>query len=80
MTKGQAVKKLCGLIGRGNMIASDFADMKAWEVERPFPQDSGGGVLVQFTISHHALGKLAPQELQEALDTLLPNQDQESTE
>ena len=45
MTKGQAVKKLCGMIGRGNMIGSDFADMKAWKVERPFPQDSGGGVL-----------------------------------
>ena len=81
MTKGAALKKLCGLIGRGKLMGSDFADIKAWKVERPFPQDDSGGVLIQFTISHHALGHISPaQEKQEALEVLLSGQDQESTD
>jgi hypothetical protein len=44
------------------LIGSDFADISAWTVKREFPQDPGGGMLIQFSISHHALGKIYDSE------------------
>lgn len=63
MTTGTQLQSLGRLIfGRNNLIGSDFAHAKAWEIKHEFPQDPGGGVLIQFAVSYHALGKLAMSE------------------
>ncbi len=62
MSKGRAVQQLGRIIfGRNNLIGTDFEDAKALRIERKFTQDSHGGVLIQFSISNHALGKLDPK-------------------
>ena len=67
-----AIQKIGKIIfGRNNLTASDFADARAFEVERPFFQDRAG-VLIQFVISHHALGKIADGTLGDTIDLLLP--------
>ena len=63
MSKERALRVLCARIfGRNNLIGSDFADVSAWTVKQKFPQDPGGGMLIQFSISHHALGKIYDSE------------------
>ena len=70
--KARALQKACReIFGRNNLIGTDFDDAKALRVERPFLQDSRGGVLLQFTISNHALGKIMTKELHDALNVLL---------
>lgn len=58
------------LLGRNNLMGTDFADAKALRVERDFMQ-SKGGVFIQFSVSHHALGKVGSKEMIEALEKLL---------
>ena len=71
MNKGRAVQQLGRIIfGRNNLIGTDFEDAKALRIERKFTQDPHGGVLIQFAISNHALGKLDPK-VHDALDGLL---------
>ena len=53
------------------MDSTYFEDAKALRIERKFTQDAHGGVLIQFSISNHALGKIASTALYEALDNLL---------
>ena len=54
-TQIEAMRTLCAAIfGRNNLISTDFADVKAWQVKRKFTQDSNG-VLIQFCISTHAI-------------------------
>lgn len=71
-TQVEALRTLCAAIfGRNNLIGSDFADVKAWQVKRKFEQDSNG-VLVQFCISNHAIGKVtSSQEIADATDILV---------
>ena len=45
------------LTERTNLIGSDFADIRVHQIERNFPQDSNG-VVVQFIVSNHAIGKV----------------------
>ena len=72
MNKSRAVQQLGRIIfGRNNLIGTDFEDAKALRMERKFTQDAHGGVLIQFSISNHALGKIASASLYEALDNLL---------
>ena len=72
MSTGRAAKELCRIIGgRNNLVGTDFADGKAWKIKRPFAQDPEGGYLIQFAISHHAIGKLSSPELQTVIETLL---------
>ena len=67
----RSLRTLCeAIFQRSNLISTDFADCSAWNVERTFWQGEGG-VLIQFAISHHALGKLMTEEAQKALETLL---------
>ena len=69
--RAAALQKIGRIIfGRNNLIGTDFADAKALRVERDFMQ-SKDGIFIQFTISHHALGKVASKDLREALDKLL---------
>ena len=68
----QAIQKIGKILfGRNNLIPSDFADARAFEVERPFFQDRAG-VLIQFVVSHHALGKIEDGTLGETIELLLP--------
>ena len=57
------------LFGRNNLIGSDFDDVGAWKVERKFAQD-GNGILIQFSVAWHAIGKVQSAEVSEALDVL----------
>ena len=67
----QALRTLCAAIfGRSNLIGTDFADVDAYNIERRFSQGESG-VLLQFSISSHALGKIASKEVGDALKTLL---------
>ena len=55
---------LQGVVGRSNLVGTDFIGIRAWDVEgdritTEFVQSTGGAVLVQFAISTHALGKLS---------------------
>lgn len=70
MTKEQAALELLRKIARSNVIATDLADCRAREVVQDFPQDeSGRAMRIEFTISHHALGKVRDAgELLEVLD------------
>ena len=63
MTLGKAV------FDRNNLIVTDFEDTKAFQIEREFSQGQTG-VLIQFSISHHALGKIATADTCKALDVL----------
>ena len=73
MSRGRALQKLCKVIfGRNNLIGTDFLDVMAWRVERQSIQEFGGGVLIQFVVTNHALGKVANQDVEEALGILLP--------
>lgn len=76
MSKERALQVLCARIfDRNNLIGSDFADVSAWTVERKFTQDRGGGMLIQFAISHHALGKVHDsEESVKAAEVLLGDQ------
>ena len=72
MDRTQAVRILCSRIfGRNNLISSDFEDVDVWKVEREYTQTSSGGVLVQFSISLHALGKIMDEEAHDALVALM---------
>lgn len=72
MDRTRAVRILCSRIfGRNNLIESDFEDMDAWKVQREYKQASSGGVLVQFSISLHALGKIMDDEAHDALVVLM---------
>ena len=58
----KAVQQVCKaiLVDRNNLIAGDFACIQAVPVS-DLPCDQGKtGYLVQFAITHHALGKLPP--------------------
>ncbi len=68
----KALKQVVGrlLVDRSNLIGTDFADVSASKTEREFPQDTGGGVLIQFAVSHHAIGKLGDPSLADALKTM----------
>ena len=52
-----------------SLTGMDFADVNASRTEREFPQD-GGGVLIRFAVSYHAMGKLDDEELWNALSVL----------
>lgn len=80
-TQIEALWTLCAAIfGRNNLIDSDFADVKAWQVKRRFSQDSNG-VLIQFCISNHAIGKVtSSQEIADAIDVLVPGSEHKETE
>ena len=70
MNKRQALRVICSeVLGRNNLIGSDFANIGARDVDRQF-QQGRGGVRVQFTISYHALGKIDTDELIEAFQVL----------
>lgn len=58
------------LSGRNNLIGTDFVDIKATNVDNVFRHGYGGGG-VQFTISHDALGKVASEEMSDALTKLM---------
>ena len=52
------------IFGRNNLIGTDFARISATEIahediDEEFEQTSGGGVLITFAISNHALEKLS---------------------
>ena len=57
------------IFGRNNLIDSDFEDVGAWRIQRTYPQD-GNGILIQFSISWHAIGKVQSTEVSDALDIL----------
>ena len=68
MDKTRALRTLCAKIfGRNNLIESDFEDVSVWRIERHFEQDSHGGLLIQFSISYHALGKIMDAKTDDAL-------------
>ena len=70
LTKEQALQALGrALFGKNNLIASDFQQTSAKNVKLNFLQDSEG-VLIQFAVSHHALGKALDQEAYDALEVL----------
>ena len=74
MDKFRTLRDLCNslfgnLIGTGNLVGTDFANVKVERVEQVFPQDSRG-YRIQFTVSSHAVGKL-DAETQDALYALL---------
>ena len=76
MTRGMALQKLCGVIfGRNNLVGTDFRDILAWNVERKSVQEVEGGVLIQFVITNHALGKLDFSGTHDALELLLPDEE-----
>ena len=58
------------IFGRTNLIGTDFEDVSALNVDREFVQTSAGGIHIQFSISHHALAKIATKDL-DALVALL---------
>ena len=71
-SKGRELQRVGRYIfGRNNLIGTDFEDVSAWQIDRKFVQTSAGGILIQLAISHHALGKIATEELDEALAALL---------
>ena len=72
--KMRALVALCRDLFTRNLITSDFDDVCAVEVtKRDFPQQPGGaGVQLTFSVSWHAIGKVAGREAYEALDVLLP--------
>lgn len=68
----QALKAVCAAIsGHTTLSSTDFADVEAWLTPRPFSQGSGGGITIQFSISHHAIGKIPPGEWRDGLKALL---------
>ena len=72
MSKGSELQRVGRhIFGRNNLIGTDFEDVSAWKIDRKFLQTSSGGILIQFAISHHALEKIATEELDKALATLL---------
>lgn len=71
--RGRALQKLCKVVfGRNNLTGTDFRDVMAWRVKRQGAQELEGGVLIQFVVTSHALGKVANQDVNDALDVLLP--------
>ena len=76
--KSRALLELGRIIfGRNNLIGSDFEDAKALRIKRKFVQDSAGGILIQFSVSCHALGKVDSKELGDALEKLLEPADED---
>ena len=72
MSKGSELQRVGRhIFGRNNLIGTDFEDVSAWKIDRKFVQTSSGGILIQFAISHHALEKIATEELDKALAALL---------
>ena len=66
-----AVRDICAAVfGRNNLIDSDFEDAKGEIVDRQFLQ-SERGLLIQFCVSTHALGKVHKENLGDWIDTLL---------
>ena len=71
----QAVRTLCSAIfGPNNLSATDFADVRAWQIARRFSQDNNG-VMIQFCVSNHALGKVTNEDVKAALGVLLTSYD-----
>ena len=65
------MKTICAaLFGRNNLIGTDFADLKAERKDHEFCQDSAG-VVFQFCVSNHALGKVMTEDVSDALNKLL---------
>ncbi len=60
------------IFGRNNLIGSDFDHIHLEETEADYEQDRAG-VLIQFSISWHALGKIATEQTCEAITVLLPD-------
>lgn len=55
--KVDALKEVCrSIAGFSNAIGSDFHGITACEIEHDFSQGKGG-LLIQFAISNHAIGK-----------------------
>ena len=69
--KLDALKEVCRAIaGFSNAIPTDFHGIKAWEINRKFTQGEGG-LLIQFAISNHAIGKaVRSQEEADAFSAL----------
>ena len=63
--------------GRNNLIASDFADISAVEMEREFVQGVHG-VRITFTVSNHALGKVG--DVSDAINALVAPLNEEEEE
>ena len=56
--RGRALQKLCKVIfGPNNLTGTDFRDVMAWRVKRQSAQELEGGVLIQFVVTSHALGR-----------------------
>ena len=71
MTKGMQLQRIGrAIFGQNNLIGTDFEDISVSKVKRKFVQD-GGGVLIQFSISNNALGKISTKEFNETLEVLL---------
>ena len=70
--RNSAMQRLVRSMGTTNLIGTDFELASAVKVETEFIQDPGNsGVLLQFAISNHAIGKLDGAG-HDALITLLP--------
>ena len=66
----RAMRKLCAaIVGRNDLIGTDFAEVDVQRVNQEFMQNSAG-VQIQFTISNHALGKLKIDDYEEIYDFL----------
>ena len=77
--KKQAILQLCrGIFDTGNLVGTDFDDVRAFEViSRNFPQrHDGAGLHISFSISWNAIGKIG-EGGHNALDKLLPKDYQE---
>lgn len=58
------------VLGRNNLIGTDFDDIKANRTSKEFPQ-LGTGIRLQFVVSQHALSKVMAPEVEKALQVLL---------
>lgn len=68
----RAFMKFCGvLFERSNLIGTDFQDIVVNKIESEFEQDRAG-LRIEFSVSHHAIGKRLNEEMSEAYNVMLP--------
>ena len=59
------------VVDRNLLHAGDLASIQAVEVNDLPCEQGQTGILVQFAVTHHALGKVMTSELSDDMDTLL---------